>query len=92
MSILAELHRPDTVQTLKKMVTGRNRMFYSKLEMDTFKILRVRVHLAGQSLHQLRDKLLHESLALLGDEANWDEVARAVEHLPQLLLMDQGWK
>ena len=87
MSILAELHRPDTVQTLKKMVTGRNRMFYSKLE-----ILRIRVHLAGQSLHQLRDELLHEGLALLGDEPDRDEVARAVEHLPQLLLMDQGWK
>ena len=58
----------------------------------TFKILRVRIHLAGQSLHQLWDELLHESLALLGDEANWDEVAGAVEHLPQLLLMEQGWK
>merc|ERR1711936_830426 len=43
---------------------------------------RIRVHLAGQSLHQLRDKLLHESLALLGDEPDRDEVARAVEHLP----------
>merc|ERR1712012_869445 len=47
---------------------------------------RIRVHLAGQSLHQLRDELLHESLALLGDEPDRDEVARAVEHLPQLLL------
>ena len=76
MSILAELHRPDTVHTLKKMVTGRTRMFYSKLE-----ILRIRVHLAGQSLHQLWDELLDESLALLRDETDRDEVARAVEHL-----------
>ena len=58
------------------------------MKKEQFKALRVRVHLAGKSLNQLRDELLHQSLALLGDQPNRDQVAGAVKHLPQFLLLE----
>ena len=76
----AELQRPDTVQTLRRKKL--------RMEEERCEILRVRIHLAGKSLHQLGDELLHESFALLGNQPDWDEVAGAVEHFPQLLLFE----
>ena len=76
----AELQRPDTVQTLRRETVV--------MKKEQFEALRVRVHLAGKSLNQLRDKLLHQSLALLGDQPNRDQVAGAVKHLPQFLLLE----
>ena len=74
----AELQRPDTVQTLRrKRLTVEERC----------EVLRVRIHLAGKSLNQLGDELLHKSFALLSNQPNWDEVAGAVKHFPQFLLM-----
>ena len=78
MSIRAELQRPDTVQTLRKEGDLAER----------FEVLRVWIHLAGKSLNQLRDELLHQSFALLGNQPNWDEVAGAVKHFPQFLLLE----
>ena len=74
----AELQRPDTVQTLRKEGDLAER----------FEVLRVWIHLAGKSLDQLRDELLHQSFALLGNQSNWDEVAGAVKHFPQFLLLE----
>ena len=76
----AELQRPDTVQTLR-----RKRV---RMEEERCEILRVWIHLAGKSLHQLGDELLHESFALLGNQPDRDEVAGAVEHFPQFLLFE----
>ena len=76
----AELQRPDTVQTLRRETVV--------MKKEQFEALRVRVHLAGKSLNQLRDELLHQSLALLGDQPNRDQVAGAVKHLPQFLLLE----
>ena len=74
----AELQRPDTVQTLRKEGDLAER----------FEVLRVWIHLAGKSLNQLRDKLLHQSFALLGNQPNWDEVTGTVKHFPQFLLLE----
>ena len=57
-------------------------------EEERCEVLRVRIHLAGKSLNQLGDKLLHQGLALLGDQPNRDQVAGAVKHLPQFLLLE----
>ena len=74
----AELQRPDTVQTLRKEGDLAER----------FEVLRVWIHLAGKSLNQLRDKLLHQSFALLGNQPNRDEVTGTVKHFPQFLLLE----
>ena len=68
------------MQTLRRETVERKK--------EQFEALRVRVHLAGKSLNQLRDELLHQSLALLGDQPNRDQVAGAVKHLPQFLLLE----
>ena len=73
----AELQRPDTVQTLRKEGDLSERC----------EVLRVWIHLAGKSLNQLRDELLHQSFALLGNQPNRDEVTGAVKHFPQFLLI-----
>ena len=75
----AELQRPDTVQTLmRKRVIVKERC----------KVLRVGIHLAGKSLDQLGNELLHESFALLCNQPDWDEVAGAVKDFPQLFLFE----
>ena len=75
----AELQRPDTVQTLM-----RKRVIVEEI----CKVLRVGIHLAGKSLNQLGDKLLHQSFALLCNQPNGDEVAGPIKYFPQLLLFE----
>jgi hypothetical protein len=54
--------------------------------MEQRKVLHVWIHLTGQSLDQLWDKIVAEVLALVCHQLDGDQVARAVKHLLQLLL------
>ena len=46
----------------------------------------LRVHLRGEHLGELGDEVVHQLVALLGDDVDGDQVAGALQHFLQLLL------